>query len=1068
MKKTLNLLILFLVITSNFLLTQLPKNYFIKNLGQWDKEITYALFGSSYKVYTTQEAIYFDYYSNHTVGNNIQRNGNVLKFQIEKAKLSEFTEIGKSEWKINFFFGNNPSNWFKGIYGYERILFQDVLPNIDLVLSCEIEPRYDFIVRPGGDPKQIKITIDGAIIEDCNQQEIIFKTQSGRIITRNLYIYQKNNTKERKINGSFKLINNTTFGFDIDNYDKNKELIIDPLVLSTLVGGSGSEEIIDIAEPSQGTIIVTGWTESENFPTTPGAYSLTHSGGKDIFISMFNIKGSKRQLVYSTFLGGSGNETPVNVLVDDNNFIYIGATTNSNDLPLVNSMTKSSFGLNDAYICKFNPTCDEIIFSTYFGGNKDDILTSIKLANDKGVYLAGYTNSNNLPVTGGAYQSTLKGKNDIFFAKISNTGQTIKTCTYIGGIEDDYAYDMCVTPSEYIYIVGATKSNDFPIFPLRVWYYGGYEYVFESPFDRTYNGNFDGVVIKILGAGGGLEYASFYGGLADDFITSVSYFGTDEKVVFAGKTFKEPSTTTFPLSQTAFQNTVKGSEETFVGSLSNIIITTQYNYTYKSQNLVFSTFIGGSGTDIPKSIKFNKQTQRFYIVGYTNSSNFPIVNNPSGKKQQKYDIYFVSMLNDGSGVTFSDIIGGNGDDYPNTLLINYSGDYYIVGSTNSTNFPIVNPIDSTSKNTFPDGFIIKNVEGTLRLDSPLGYEEYCPRDSIKVKWVAEGFTNLDSFYVEIRPDNSIQWIILDSLLTGTSKSIVIPQNITGKVWIRVSHPRGLISTIRDPIIILEPPKLISFTPDLDSIQLCEGDSISLMVGAKGDRLKYQWYFNNNPISNENDSVLLLNNLSLSNSGTYFVKITGACNPSVESRKISLKIIPETKVLSQTRDTLVKVGSTLLLYVNSKGSDLKYQWYKNDSKLLGETKSTFTISNVSAFDQGVYFCIVEGTCGTDTSDKITVFIDTTTTFVGNPIYHNNFDLQIDEKNIRITVYNASPAEEFNVIIYDILGRKVLTKKEVLSEQPTEIIINISNLSSNFYFINVQSQKKNHIYPFIKKQ
>ncbi len=165
-------------------------------------------------------------------------------------------------------------------------------------------------------------------------------------------------------------------------------------------------------------------------------------------------------------------------------------------MPLVNSLSKSSYGQSDAYICKFNPDCNEIIFSTYFGGSKDDILTSAKLANDNGIFLTGYTNSNNLPVTGGAYQNNLKGKNDIFFAKISNTGQTVRTCTYIGGNEDDFSYTMCVTPSEYVYIGGATKSSDFPVYPVKVWYSGSYEYVFESPFDRTYNGNFDGVVIK--------------------------------------------------------------------------------------------------------------------------------------------------------------------------------------------------------------------------------------------------------------------------------------------------------------------------------------------------------------------------------------------------------------------------------------------------------------------------------------------------------------------------------------------------------------------------------------------
>ncbi|MGB9851453.1 MAG: immunoglobulin domain-containing protein [Candidatus Kapaibacteriota bacterium] len=1057
---------LFILFIVQIVFSQIPRNYFIKNIGQWRSDIRYALFSNNLTLFATNNALFFDYFTIANENSQVIKSGNVVKFQIDNANFNNFIEIGESSWQLNFFYGNNPSKWYKNIRGVEKIIISNILPNVDLRLSVGSEPRYDFIVRAGGDPRNIKIKIEGATIVECSQEEIVLKTSFGKLIHRNLFVYQMSENTIQKVEASFHFVDQNTFAFSIQNFDKQKDLIIDPLVLSTLIGGSGTDEIVDIAETEPGTIIVTGWTESFNFPTKPGSYSNTYSGGKDIFISKFNIKGSARELVYSTFLGGAENDVPVNVLVDQNKNIYIGATTNSSDLPLVNSLSKSSYGQSDAYICKFNPDCNEIIFSTYFGGSKNDILTSAKLAKDNGIFLTGYTNSNNLPVTGGAYQNNLKGKNDIFFAKISNTGQTVRTCTYIGGNEDDFSYTMCVTPSEYVYIGGATKSSDFPVHPVKVWYSGSYEYVFESPFDRTYNGNFDGVVIKIFGTSGAVEYISFFGGFADDFVTAVGYFGTDEKVVFAGKTFKEPSTTTFPLTQNAYQNSIKGQEEAFVASLSNINITSQYGWTYKSQDLVFSTFLGGSGTDVPTAITFNNNTKTFYIVGYTTSTNFPIVNNPSGKKLLKNDIFFVSLLNDGSSIQYSNILGGNGDDFPTAICLNYNGDYYIVGRTTSSNFPIVNPIDGLNGGTLPDAFILKNVDANLRIESPYGGEEFCPGKNLTIKWYVEGMAIPDSFNVEIYPESLNQWQMVAPNIKGLSTTITLPTNITGNVWIRVSHPRGLIASIQSPVVVLEPPKLLSFNPDQDSFELCEGDSINFAVQATGSKLNYQWFHDGKSISNANDTVLWLKNLQISNSGKYKVVISGTCPPSVESKEVSISIVPKTQIICQSNDTTVKIGNKLSLYIQSKGQNLKYQWFKNDIKLLGETKNTFEITSVSRFDEGTYYCIVAGTCGSDTSNKITVLIDTNIAQVNKFEPINEIDVKVIDNTLNIKIPRLQGNINASIFIYNILGANVFFENLVADGSQNEFRYDISFLPSGPYLLNIRIGELNKNEVFIK--
>lgn len=1047
----------------------IPTGFFVKNYGQWNPNIKFVAFYNNYIFSITNNGFIFDYYKVQTNEEGYTKLGEVVHFEIENGNFKNIIEEGFSDWHLNFFYSNEPSRWEKHVYGVKKICIKNVLPKIDLTFLHSEEEfiRYDFTIHPGGKPEQIRLKIQGVKFEIPNPTTLKLQTSLGVVTHNNLFVYQKINGRTIKVPATFKRIDSTTFSFDIENYNENYDLIIDPIVFSSIIGGSNQEEIVDIKEPSPGNIIVTGWTESLDFPTTPGAYSRSSSGQKDIFISSFCVKGSKRKLIFSTFLGGTGNEFPSNILIDSKNNIIIGATTNSADLPLINTLIQSPFGQYDAYICKFTPTCDSILFSTYLGGNKDDYATAYEISSDNNIYVCGYTNSPNLPVTGGAYQTTLKGKNDIFFMKLSSSGQQVLTCTYIGGIEDDYAYCMAITPSEYIYIGGATKSNDFPVFPVRIWGNPPYEYVMESPFDRSYNGNFDGVVIKIFGKGGGLEYATFFGGLADDYVTSVSYFGADEKVVFAGKTYKEPSTVTFPLTQNAFQNTIKGLSEAFVASLSNIEVRSQYGYNHKSQNLIFSTFLGGSQDDFPTSIAFNKQIQNIIVIGYTNSTNFPIINNPSGKKFQKYDIFYSSFVTDGSSITYSDILGGNDDDIPNSFLLTSEGDYYIVGKTSSTNFPVINNIENFIPGTFPNSFILKNVGATLRIDSPVGGEEYCPDSKIPVKLDSDGLQSSDTFCLEIMPENNSEWTIIDSHFVGFSKNITIPKHISGKVYLRVSHQRGLIASVKSPIAILKPPKIIKTFPENNFVEICEEDSTTFSALAEGSKLTYQWLFNNQKIPNATDTFLTLKNVKPENSGKYKVIVSGFCPPNDTSLEFQLNVIPKTKIITHSEDTTVKVGEKLLIYVNSVGANLKFQWYKDNSKLLGENNYYFSIEKVSKSDEGKYFCVVEGICGKDTTPEITVKIDTT---IINNVAENEksfvkSNFLIVQNHFILDLIQSDFQGNVEVSLFDFLGNEIENLK-IPGAISAKININISFLHPGLYLARIKLNNRIEKILFLK--
>jgi hypothetical protein len=1046
----------------NSVLLAFPDGKLVKNLGQWDSNILYVAFKSNYNLIIDKNGLSFDYFQFESLPDKKVKRGNLVKFILSNANIGSSTEFDKSEWRVNYFHSNDPKKWIKGVFGVKKVVFSEALPKIDLVVeSSEENAQYDFVVHPNGNPKEIILKIEGAKLISAKGKEIKILTRFGEVIHNNLLAYQNIGSFRKEVECSFKQVAEDKVSFEVGEYDKTRKLIIDPTVLCSFFGGSADEEFVDMVEISTGILLTTGWTESVDFPTSSGMYDIILNGGKEVFISKFDVRGSTRKLLFTTFLGGGAIDYPVNIAVDGAGFVYVGGNTNSSDFPLVNSITTTINGQYDIFGTKLTPNCDSLIFSTFIGGNKDDIATSAKLAGDKGLYFTGYTNSTNFPVAGSAYQTKLQGKNDIFFLRLSNTGQTIRNATYIGGTDDDQAYSMVVTPSETVFIVGATKSGDFPVFPVREWY----SWVIQSPYDRSYNGGWDAVAIKIYGNGGAVDYASFFGGVADDFARAVSYYGADEKIVFAGETYKEPTNITFPLTQNAYQKTIKGQAETFVASLTNIIISSQYGQVYKSQDLIFSTFLGGVGNDIPTGIIYNEAIQKFIVSGNTNSTNFPIADNPSGKKIGKYDVYYVSMLNDGSALSFSDLYGGIEDDFARTLILTKYGDYYIAGQTKSTTLPVVNPIEGTKFSGQADGFLMKVSPATLRLDAPFGKEELCPNTNLTIRWSSEGLTSSDTFDLEIKNEPESEWKPLASNVVGSFYTFSIPSTLLGKVWFRITHKRGLIATIAAPVTILELPKIVQTGSNPQNLQICEGDSVQFWVQAKGSRLKYQWKYNNTNFINGNDSLLVLRNLEESNSGNYKVVVSGACEPPVESPQFLLDVIPATRILYYSADTTVKKDTKLVLNVYAKGRDLTYQWYKNGFKLLGENGNTFTIDKVSKSDEGKYKCVVTGICQSDSTSEIQVDVDTTiTAVIDSKLQFSVRILSLDNSKIEVEII-SDKANVLSLQMANLLGQYVFEQKTIeVVPGKNKLLFDVSSFDSGYYYLVFSTGKELRVVGF----
>jgi hypothetical protein len=266
------------------------------------------------------------------------------------------------------------------------------------------------------------------------------------------------------------------------------------LAWSTFVGGSDMDRAQGVAVDGSGSVYVTGYTYSADFPTTAGAYDTTYNGGGyDVFVTKLNSTGSA--LLYSTYLGGSGNDGADGIAVDTSGSAYVtGGTSSADDavapFPTTSGAFDRSFngGTYDVFVSKLNPAGSSLSYSTFLGGSSNEGGSGIAVDTSGSAYVTGGTVSSDFPTTAGAFDTSINGSADAFVAKLSSNGRALTYCTYLGGSSADAGYGIAVDGSGAAYILGGTSSSGFP--------------TTAGAFDTSYNGgDWDVFVSKLNSTG---------------------------------------------------------------------------------------------------------------------------------------------------------------------------------------------------------------------------------------------------------------------------------------------------------------------------------------------------------------------------------------------------------------------------------------------------------------------------------------------------------------------------------------------------------------------------------------
>ena len=586
---------------------------FVENVSQFADGARFQVRGGDRSIWLAEDAIWVTLLERERAGTEEQRimgareqapelqprRGVNLKVSFVGAsphpRLEPFNRL---KTHVSYFIGNDPSQWRPDVPVWGGVRYKDLYPGIDLEMTSEngqVEQRIvvsdaSLAIRHSSFAS-VRLRVDGADkIELAGSEVVRLTTAMGEFTMPLLQVVGAAGADLPRPT----IINNQVSAPFVPNTNPQSTISAssDPLY-STFLGGSRGEEDFGITVDSNGAAYVTGYTRSSNFPATPGAFQPTTGGNyADVFVAKLNTAGNG--LVFATFLGGTSNadDMGMGIAVDTSGAVYVTGYAMSSDFPTTAGAFQTTFGGNmDAFGAKLNSTGSGLVYSTYLGGSGQDFGVGIAVDATGAVYVTGRASSSNFPTTAGAYQTTLRGIQDTFVAKVVPAGGGY--CTLLGGSGSDEGRGIA-TYGGAAYVAGWTKSSDFPttVGALQTTYGGG---------------TYDAFVTKVNAAGNGLDYSTFLGGNDRDTGYGIA-MDTVGAVYLTGHT----RSLDFPTTPGAFQTTPGGGlQDAFVAKLNTAL-----------SGLAFSTFLGGNEWDDGTSIAVDASGAA-YVTGETSSSNFP-------------------------------------------------------------------------------------------------------------------------------------------------------------------------------------------------------------------------------------------------------------------------------------------------------------------------------------------------------------------------------------------------------------------------------------------------------------
>ena len=544
---------------------------FVPNEGQFDEKVLYRADVPSGTLFLEKNALTFSFYDGAYFHNlHHGEKADSLHFHAYKIKFvgtrKPTTSLKKeNKGNLNYYLGNDVSKWVSGVKGGQEVYYTDVYKNIDFKIYAKNgELKYDFIVHPGGRVSDIQLEFEGLDNLFIRGGALYMNTSLGTMKDSKPQSFQNQN----EVNTKFVLEENTLF-FEVGEYDKKEDLIIDPtLIFSTYSGSLANNFGFTATYDEAGNLYAGGSVFLNGYPVTTGAFDINFNsstfwgiensriwGVSDMGITKYSADGTTR--LYSTYVGGNRCEVPHSLIVNNRNELFVLGTTSSSNYPTTVGAFDATFGGGDTanlangifvnythgsdlVISRLSADGSTMLASTYVGGSENDGLNvnvdlvanyadqmrgEIILDEFQNVLVGSSTSSNDFPTTLGSAQNIYGGgEQDGIVFKMDENLSGMLWSSYYGGKDADGIYSIIQSNSNDIYVAGGTKSDNLQLPP--------------SAYQGSYQGGItDGFYAKISRDGERILNGSYFGSDQYDQIYFVREDGNNQ-IYFYGQSDK--------------------------------------------------------------------------------------------------------------------------------------------------------------------------------------------------------------------------------------------------------------------------------------------------------------------------------------------------------------------------------------------------------------------------------------------------------------------------------------------------------------------------------------------------
>jgi len=723
--------------------------YFMANQGQADERALFYSRTSRYTLWVTNEGLIFDStYSGDKPAlyeAQSERAAPRLAF-LNSNRNPKITALEPSEHKVNYFIGNDPANWKKDIPTSLAVLYEEVYHGIDLkIYGREDQIEYDWIVKPGSCYQDIRFEYRDAERADIDREgNLAIETKFGRLVNKKPSSRQRIDGETIVIGSRYVALGNRVFGYAVEDHRPDRELVIDPLILVYSTYLGGSNY-------DHGYAIAVdkngaAYVTGETQSTNfplKGPYQKTLKNG--VFNDAFVVKFAPagNALVYSTYLGGSLGEHGKGIAVDGAGAVYLTGWTGSQDFPLQNPFQSAPKKNPEAFISKLSPLGNALVYSSYLGGGDSEWATAVAVDASGAAYLTGWTKSADFPVLN-PFKAAWGGNEDAFVSKIAPAGNALVYSTYLGGLQNEEGNGIAVDSAGAAYLTGWTWSSNFPL---------------QNPYQSALKYE-DAFVAKLAPAGNALVYSTYLGGWWFDSAHGIAVDSAGAAYV-TGWTESNDFPLMNPYKSVFNIGTYK---EAFLTKLSP-----------QGNSLSYSTYLGGGNSDQANKVAVNSSGAA-YVTGFTSSTDFPSKNSLKGQDGR---IFLTKFMPQGNALAYSTRFGDSANERGEAVAVDGNGAAYIVGWTDSKTFPTQNPFQKEIKGK-RDAIVAKFLEGEITVTVPNGGEAWKVSGTYNIKWKYSGSLGKRVAIELFKGSQSVKTICASALIGTNGKGSYkwkIPSNL---------------------------------------------------------------------------------------------------------------------------------------------------------------------------------------------------------------------------------------------------------------------------------------------------